>query len=281
MAADQAAATSIPLRAIPSSGEKIPVLGVDSAANTPEKRSAEVEEFLKPFVEMGGKMVMVSPRHEGADEAIGNALGRLGVKDEVFLAGMIRVQGKEAGVTSMKETMVNLGTKKMDLMLISDLIDVKAHLNTLRGWKKDGLIRYLGLEVSFPVPQYLDETTRLAATEPLDFIQVRYSPNMPQADKKLLGVASDRGIAVIANNPLGGGNIAIKSQAMKLPGWATELGCKTWNQLFFKFTISHPAVTSSVLTMAAPSLLAEIAEAAQGPMLDAGLRTKLLELFSS
>ncbi|QJE94413.1 aldo/keto reductase [Luteolibacter luteus] len=280
-AADQAAPLSIPLRAIPFTGEKIPVFGVVSAPNTPEKRPAEVEEVLKPFVEMGGKMVMVSPRHEGADEVIGNALGKLGVKDKVFLAGMVRAQGKEAGVTSMKETMECLGTKKMDLMLVADLVDAKVHLDTLRGWKKDGLVRYIGLEHSIPSNRYFEEMTRLAASVPIDFIHIDYSISRSMADKRLLGVASDKGIAVIAARPLGGGEIAVKADTMELPGWAAELGCKSWHQLFLKFALSHPAITSSVITMPSPSSLAELAEAAHGPMLDAGLRTKLLDLFRS
>ena len=224
---------------------------------------------------------MVSPRHEGADEVIGNALGKLGGKDKVFLAGMVRAQGKEAGVTSMKETMEYLGTKKMDLMLVADLLDAKAHLDTLRGWKKDGLVRYIGLEHSIPSDQYFEEMSRLAASEPIDFIHIDYSISRPLADKKLLAVASDKGIAVIAERPLVGGNIAMKADTMELPGWATELGCKSWQQLFFKFTISHPAITSSVIAMPSRSKLVELAEAAQGPMLDAGLRTKLLDLFGS
>jgi len=267
----------LPTRAIPSSGEKIPRIGFCSSPNTGELPPATTEESLKAYVSMGSKVLAVSPRHEGADEVFGGLIGKLNLRDKLFLSGMVRARGKEDGIAAMKTTMKNLGAERMDLFLVSDLIDAKVHLDTLRGWKKDGLVKYIGIQQTILGPQFLEETCKVAQSEVLDFIQIDYSLSSHFADRKLLPLATDKGIAVLASFPLGGGESAQNAEKRPLPDWAVELRCKSWRQLFLKFTLSHPAITCALITRLPLPLIREVMEAAQGPLPDEKMRERILK----
>lgn len=264
---------------IPSSGEKIPILGLSSSPNTGERSADELLESLKPFIAMRGKMVSASQRHADSDQAIGRAIKQV-PRENLFLTGRIWTTGKEAGELAMKSMMSKLGTEKMDLLMIENLLDAKVHLDTLSGWKADGRVRYIGVHHTISGPGFMNEVAELAKTVALDFVQVSYSLSSPMAEQKLFHVTKDKGIAVIAEHPLGGGEHRMKTQKMELPAWAKGYSCRTWDQLFYKYTMAHPAVSASVVNMGLPWLVTDIAEATRGVMLNEEHRAALRALFA-
>ncbi len=144
------------------------------------------------------------------------------------------------------------------------LVDVETHLKTLRRWKQDGRIRYIG--VTHYRADAQDAVADLIATEPVDFVQINYSASEREAEKRLLPLAMDRGIAVIANRPLAAGNLARQLSAQPLPAWAKEIACENWPQILLKFVIAHPAIACAIPGTSKPAHLHDNMKAASGPL---------------
>ncbi len=266
-------------RAIPSSGEKLPVIGMGTwqSFDVAPGKTGPVEEVLRTFVELGGKLLDSSPMYGRSEEVAGNLIKRLGLREKVFVATKVWIEGKEKGIEQMQASMKKLKASPIDLMQVHNLKDVAVHLDTLRGWKKDGLARYLG------VTHYLASehaaVEKLMAAEALDFVQINYSAAEREAEKSLLPLAKDRGVAVIANRPFAGGDAFKRLAPTPLPDWAKDIQCTSWAQLLLKFVVSHPAVTCTIPATTKVQHLQDNMKAGVGTLPDQALRQKIAELI--
>ncbi|WP_367872791.1 aldo/keto reductase [Luteolibacter sp. Populi] len=272
---------AINTRAIPSSGEKLPVIGMGTwqTFDVPPDKAAPLEQILQAFVELGGKVLDSSPMYGKSEEVAGAMIAKFGLRPKLFVATKVWIDGKDQGIAQMKASMEKLQSKPIDLMQVHNLKDVAVHLDTLRGWKKDGLVRYLGI-THYTASQH-GAVEKLLAAEALDFVQINYSVGESDAEKTLLPMAKDRGIAVIANRPFAGGELLKALLAKPLPEWAKEIECTSWPQLLLKFVVSHPAMTCAIPATSKIAHLRDNMQAGYGTMADEAMRKKIAEAARS
>src|SRR6266567_6073994 len=221
-------------RAIPSSSDKLPVIGLGTWRTfdvdlAPDNRR-QLEEVLALFVKLGGRVIDTSPMYGRAEEVIGDLTATLGIRDKLFLATKVWTRGKESGISSMERSMDRLRTKHIDLMQVHNLVDVHTHLATLRDWKEQGRIRYIG--ITHYESGAFSEVEKIMRSEKLDFVQINYSLMEREAEERVLPLAQERGIAVVVNRPFGGGDLFEQARTKPLPAWATEFDCRSWAQFF-------------------------------------------------
>jgi diketogulonate reductase-like aldo/keto reductase len=282
---DQSAAGKLPLlqRKIASSGEPIPVIGLgtwqafDVGPDQAERRP--LEEVLALFVRLGGKVVDSSPMYGRAEQVIGEIAAKLDLHKSLFLATKVWTTGKEEGISSMEKSLAKLRTKRIDLMQVHNLVDARAHLATLRDWKEQGRATYLG--ITHYTSSAYPEVAKLLRTEKIDFVQINYSVLEREAEKEILPLAQERGVAVIANRPFGGGNLFPRIRQKALPDWAAEFDCHSWAQFFLKWIIAHPAVTCAIPATSKARHLEDNMQGGAGRMPDEKLRRRMLDTISS
>lgn len=220
-------------RPIPSSGEAMPVIGLgtwqafdignDAAALA--QRRAVIETLL----DNGGRMIDSSPMYGRAESVVGGLLSDMKAHDRTFVATKVWTSGEEQGRAQMQDSARKLRVDAVDLMHVHNLVDWRVHLATLRQWKEQGLVRYIGI-THYTVPA-LDDLERIIRSETLDFVQLVYSIGTRAAEQRLLPLAAERGVAVIANKPLGSGSFSARARGKKLPSWAGEYGLESWEQI--------------------------------------------------
>jgi diketogulonate reductase-like aldo/keto reductase len=172
-----------------------------------------------------------------------------------------------------------LRCERIDLMQIHNLVDWRTHLATLRGWKEEGRIRYLGI-THYSSSAY-GELEKIMRTEALDFVQLNYSLEEREAERRLLPLALERGIAALANLPFGQGSLFKRLRGKPVPQWMQEAGCETWSQVLLKFTLAHQAVTCVIPGTGNPDHMDENCRAGEGLMLDESLVRKLVAFWDS
>jgi diketogulonate reductase-like aldo/keto reductase len=277
-----ASAESLLARRIPSSGELLPALGLgtwrtfDVGAGAVER--APLKEVLVAFVALGGRVVDSSPMYGTAETVVGDLASELGVADKLFLATKVWTTGREAGVGQMEQSFQHLRARRLDLMQIHNLLDWRAQLRTLRDWKAAGRLRYIG--VTHYTEGAYDELERVLRAEPLDFVQVNYSPGEREAERRILPLAHDRGVAVLVNRPFAEGGLFRRVRGQSLPAWAADLGAESWAQLFLKWILAHPAVTCALPATSRREHLQDNMKAGTGPLPDAAARARLVALLS-
>jgi len=270
-------------RAIPSTGEKLPVIGlgtwqafdVDLTADT----RRQLGDVLSLFVKLGGRVIDTSPMYGRAEDVIGDLTTALGIQDKVFLATKVWTRGKENGIKSMERSMALLRAKRIDLMQVHNLVDVQTQLATLREWKSQGRIRYLGI-THYEGGAFAD-VEKIMRSEKLDFLQINYSLMEREAEERLLPLAQERGVAVIVNRPFGGGDLFSRTRSRPLPGWTAEFGCHSWAQFFLKWIVANAAVTCAIPATDKPRHLEENLQGGIGALPDAKTRQRMVELVSS
>lgn len=267
-------------RSIPSSGEKIPALGLGSwqvfDVGPGEAERKPLEEVLARFVSLGGRVVDSSPMYGHAEQVIGDIAAKLGLHTSLFLATKVWTTGRNEGIASMERSLARLQTKRLDLMQVHNLVDARTHLATLREWKEQGRIRYLGI-THYNSSGY-PEVARLLRSEKLDFLQINYSLGEREAEKEILPLAQDRGVAVLANRPFGGGDLFSRVRQKPLPDWAGEFDCRSWAQFLLKWIIAHPAVTCAIPATGKVQHLEDNMQTGVGRLPDAKLRQRMVEL---
>lgn len=264
-------------RTIPGTGEHISVLGLGTwqafdVGPGPAAR-APVQEVLRAFSERGGSLVDSSPMYGKAEGVVGDLAETLGLRNRLFLATKVWTTGRAAGIRQMEASLRLLRTDTLDLLQVHNLVDAATHLDTLRGWKRDGRVRYIG--VTHYTASAHAALAALVQAEPLDFIQVNYSVAEREAEHRLLPLARDRGVAVIINRPLGGGGLVRRLEGRPLPAWAAEAGYRSWSQLLLAFVIAHPAVTCAIPATAHVAHLYDNMEAGTVPLLDEAQREQI------
>jgi diketogulonate reductase-like aldo/keto reductase len=276
------AAPSVLERHIPSSGEAIAAVGLGTwrtfDVGTGPAERAPLRGVLRRFVELGGRVIDSSPMYGAAESVVGDLAGELALGDKLFLATKIWTSGREAGVAQMDQSMRRLRAPRLDLMQIHNLLDWRTHLRTLREAKQAGRIRYLG--VTHYTSSAYDELERVLRAEPLDFVQVNYSLGEREADKRILPLARDRGVAVLANRPFSEGGLFQRVRGRALPPLAVELGCESWAQVFLKWILAHPAVTCVIPATSRAEHLVDNMRAGVGDLPDPAGRDRLAALVS-
>jgi diketogulonate reductase-like aldo/keto reductase len=274
-AAQEPAPTAMHTRPIPSSGEKLPVIGMGTWQTFDVADPAPLEEVLKVFSELGGKLLDSSPMYGKSEQVAGDLIAKLGLRDKLFIATKVWTKGKAEGIAQMESSIKKLRAKPIDLMQVHNLVDVGTHLDTLRGWKKDGNVRYLGV-THYTASQH-EAVAKLVASETLDFLQINYSLGEREAEDKLLPLAKDRGVAVIVNRPFAGGELFKKLRENPLPALAKEIDCDSWAQIMLKFVVSHPAITCAIPATSKVTHLRDNMKAGLGAMPDEALRKRIAE----
>lgn len=265
-------------RPIPKTAEQMPVVGLGTwqtfdIGKDPAGR-ARRQEVLRVLFEAGGSMIDSSPMYGRSEGVVGDLLAGMKARDKTFLATKVWTWGEDAGARQMDQSFERFRTDTMDLMQVHNLVDWKTHLRTLRVRKEDGRIRYIGIthytETAFA------ELAAVLRSVPLDFVQLPYSMALREAERELLPLAAEKGVAVIVNRPFEGGDLFADRRKAPLPGFAAELGIESWAQLFLKYVLSHPAVTCVIPGTANPTHMADNLNAGRGPEPDARMREEML-----
>lgn len=265
-------------RKIPSTGELLPVVGCGTwqtfdIGSAPAERAPRAE-VLAALFKTGGSMIDSSPMYGRAEGVVGDLLAEGGTRDKAFIATKVWTTGKEAGIAQMRQSMRLLRSERIDLMQIHNLLDWQTHLPTLRAWKAEGRLRYLGVtHYTESAHGTLESVLRL---EKFDFVQVNYSIDERGIERRLLPFAHDNGVAIVINMPFGGGGLLRRLLGRPLPGWAGELGCTSWAQILLKFVLANPAVTCVIPGTSRPEHMRDNAAAGVGAYPDAAQLKKIV-----
>lgn len=275
-------------RIIPSSGEKIPAIGLGSwltfAIDVDDEQELDKRiEILREFLSSGGGMIDSSPMYGVAQEVIGKGLKRIGqdsnLHKHLFSATKVWTTGDRQGFIQMEESRDLWGLSCLDLMQVHNLLDWETHLPTLHTMKQSGDIRYVGVTTSHG--RRHEELEKILRTQKLDFVQLTYNMIDREAEETLLPLAQDRGVAVIINRPFQRGGLFDRFEQHPLPEWASEIDCRNWAQFFLKFIISHPSVTCAIPATSQLVHLKENIEAGYGLLPDDALRKRMISYVSN
>ncbi|HEX4826217.1 MAG TPA: aldo/keto reductase [Candidatus Polarisedimenticolaceae bacterium] len=268
-------------RKIPKSGEAIPVIGLGTSrvfdVGTRKDERAPLAGVLDAMIGDGARVIDSSPMYGRAEEVVGDLVEASGKRDRFFLASKVWTKGRKEGADQIEASFRKLRTKHLDLMQVHNLLDLDTQLATLRHLKGEGRIRYVG--VSHWNASAYDDLESVLRREDLDFVQLNYSVVEREAEKVLLPLAKDRGVAVLVNRPFAQGQLFAKVKGRALPDWAASLGIASWGQLMLKFVVSHDAVTCAIPATAKPEHMHDDAAAGSGPMPDAASRERIAALF--
>jgi len=272
------------MRIIPSTGEKVPAIGLGSwltfAIDVDDKEELDSRiAILREFLARGGGVLDSSPMYGVAQEVIGKGLKRIGQHDGLFSATKVWTTGNRQGFIQMEDSHQLWGLDKLDLMQVHNLLDWETHLPTLHTLKQQGDIRYVGVTTSHG--RRHDELEHIMRTQQLDFVQFTYNMLDREAEETLLPLAKDKGIAVIINRPFQRGGLFDKFEKYPLPVWANEIDCANWAQFFLKFIISHPAVTCAIPATSQIEHLRENITAGYGRLPDEAMRTKMIAFIKN
>ncbi len=301
-------------RPIPSTGELLPIVGLGglSFALPPDHPEYEQAiETIRVFHALGGRVIDTAPGYGRSEATIGEALQRLGIVDDVFLATKFNALQIAAGRNvrssggeevdkrhmqeQMEESLSLFGRERVDLQQVWNLGDIQSnaaqsaepagylewHLEKAQEWKDAGLTRYIGVTTS-RAPQY-GELEQAIGRYPIDFVQLDYSIDNLGAEERLLPAARDNGVAILVNRPFGSGALfrRARERGKELPAWAAEYGIDTWGKYFLKFILSHEAVTAVIPATGNPVNVADNVGAARGPIPDAAMRRRMAEYWEA
>lgn len=277
-------ATSPPLtRTISKSGEPLPIIGMGSwitlnVGSDPGLRAARLK-VVQAFFNAGGGMIDSSPMYGSSEAVIGHCLERIRNKEGLFAATKVWTPSQFMGVRQMNNSFGLWGLEQFDLMQIHNLVDWDAHLETLLEWKKEGRVRYIGVTTSHGSRH--DDMAAIMAKQPIDFVQFTYNIDDREAERRLLPLARDRGIAVIVNRPFQRGGLFNRYADKPLPDWAGAIDCTNWAQFFLKFAISHPAVTCAIPATSRVDHMRQNMGAGHGRLPDAEMRSEMIRYVAA
>jgi aryl-alcohol dehydrogenase-like predicted oxidoreductase len=261
---------------IPSSGEKVPAVGIgtrDYRSSSDPQEMARFRETLQTFHSAGGRLIDTSPNYGNAETVVGGLLRDIGITDEMFMATKVDRENQQAGIERMERSFELLGGEPIDLMQVHNLRGTEVELETMQAWKEQGRFRYLG--VTTHSPRQYAEMEDVMRRYPLDFIQLNYSLADRAAEESILPLARDRGIAVLVNLPYARGSLFRAVKGKPLPDWAADMDANSWGQIFLKYVISYPAATLPIPGTTSPEHAKDNMAAAYGALPDAKLRAEI------
>ena len=275
----KAAPAPLLTRPIPSSGERLPVIGMGSYitfdVGTDDALLAQRTEVLRAFFDAGGRLIDSSPMYDTSEAAIGACLARLNHPAELFSATKVWHWLTEPGDRQMQRSRELWRVPRFDLMQVHNLVNWPDHLRTMRRDRDAGLVRYIGITTSHG--RRHDELADILRTEAIDFVQLTYNILDREAEERLLPLAADNGIAVIVNRPFRRGGLIDRFAGKPLPDWAADIGCNGWPQFLLKFVVSHPAVTCAIPATSRVEHMRENMTVLRGPLPDAAMRRAMID----
>lgn len=267
---------------IPSSGERIPVIGMGTWITFNVRTQAERDaraEVLRTFFELGGGAIDSSPMYGNAEAVIGYGLEKLGPQKSLFSTSKIWTVDGTKGEEQFNDSRRLWGVSQFDLFFVHNMLNWPAHLKTLNDLKREGKVRYLGVTTSHQ--RRHRELEKILLTQDLDFIQVTYNIMDRAVEDRILPMAKERGVAVMINRPFQGGPLIDRVKQHPLPPWAEELHCANWAQFLLKFIVSHPAVTCAIPATSRVDHMVENMGAAYGRLPDVSERERMIQYVRS
>ena len=266
-------------RLIPATKEALPVVGCGTyrtfdVGAAPAER-APLLEVLKVLFAAGGSVIDSSPMYGTAERVVGDLLAQSQNRSRAFFATKVWTSGKQAGLDQINRSFALLHDRRIDLIQVHNLLDWRVQISTLRDLKSAGRIRYVGI-THYSASAFAEVESVLRA-ESLDFLQINYAMNDTAVERRILPLAADRGVAVIVNQPFGGGGLLGELRNRPLPSWAQEIDCQSWAQVLLKFVLSHPAVTCVIPGTGSPEHMLDNIGAGFGRMPDAALRIRMID----
>jgi diketogulonate reductase-like aldo/keto reductase len=269
-------------KAIPSSGELIPIIGlgtnrygVDESATA----RAPLRAALQRFHTLGGTLIDTAPQYRTSESVLGDLIADLGIRNDLFIATKTDKSGTAETNSQLQSSASKLRTSTFDLMQVHNLRGWKTALPVMREWQQEGRIRYIGMSTSRA--QQYEDFEAVMRQEKLDFIQINYSLEQREAADRILPLAADRGVAVIINRAFGGGRIFKAVGDKALPDWAQDFGCASWAQFLLKYACGHPAATVAIPGMTKLHHVDDNFGAAQGRLPDTAERSRQEAFFDS
>ncbi len=278
VAACAAAEAQLPARPIAGTDESLPVVGLGSTKpvrHIAEAGTGPLERVIGMLMRYGGRVVDTSPRPAELDEQFGLVLQRPALR-ELFVAAKVKVEGREEGIASMRQTRELFGRDPLDLMQIESMIDYETQWPTLKAMRDRGEVRYIGVTVAHE--RLYEQLEAFMKSERPDFVQLNYSVMEPSAEERLLPLAADLGIAVLVNGPFMNGEYFGFVQGREVPEWAGEFDCESWAQFSLKYILANPAVTCVLTETTKPEHMEDNVRAGLGPLPDTAARQRMLEL---
>jgi diketogulonate reductase-like aldo/keto reductase len=269
-------------RKIPSTGEAIPVIGLGTSGpfevgNSASER-APLKEVLEAFFAGGARLIDTSPMYSTAEGVLGDLMTPA-MHERVFLATKVWTRGEREGVAQMKKSGELLKHPKLDLMQVHNLLDLDTQLKTVRAWKAEGRVRYVGI-THYTVGSHSD-LARVIEREKPDFVQLNYSAMTRNAEERLLPLAADKGVAVLVNRPFEDGAMFESVRGKAVPAWAADFDASSWGQVFLKYVLAHPAVTAVIPATGKIKHLEDNLAAGRGRLPDAKQRAQIVQALST
>jgi diketogulonate reductase-like aldo/keto reductase len=265
---------------IPSTGEALPVIGVGTWQTFDVGGDASARAPLREVLKLLNKNVVDSSPMYGSSETVaGDLIAELGLRDKLFMATKVYTSGRDEGIRQMETSFKRLRVERMDLMQVHNLVDVETHTKTLKDWKQKKRVRYIGI-THYTSSAYA-EVERLLKTKQYDFLQINYSLGERESENKVLPLAKDLGVAVIANRPFAEGALFRRVKGKPLPPWAADLNIGSWAQYFLKWIVSHPAVTCAIPGTGNPKHMQDNLGAGIGRLPSAQQRKEMTEYFDA
>ena len=268
------------MKTIPASGKTLPVIGLGTwqtfDVGVREAQLAPLREVLKL---LDGNVVDSSPMYGASEQVAGELIKELRLREKLFIATKVWTRGRAEGERQIETSFRFLRVETLDLLQVHNLLDVETHTKTLLALKERKKVRYIGI-THYTASAYL-EVERWLSTGPYDFLQINYSLAEREAENRLLGLAKDKGVAVIANRPFAEGALFRRTKGKPLPPWAAELGIASWAQYFLKWIVAHPAVTCAIPGTGRPEHMKDNLAAGRGPLPDAAQRKRMAEYLAS
>jgi aryl-alcohol dehydrogenase-like predicted oxidoreductase len=277
-------------RAIPSSGEKIPMMGLGSSATFSRLAgSGDVEalrDVLRTLTENGGTVFDTAPSYGDSEEVAGAIVNDLGVEETIFWATKVNVAPRgggsadpEAARAQIETSFERIGTSTIDLIQVHNLADIPTQLAILKELKEEGRVRYIGTtSTNSDNYDYLAEVMR---EEPLDFIGIDYAVDNRESAKEILPLAQERGIAVLGYLPFGRTRLWSRVEGKTVPDWAAEFDASSWAQFFLKFVAAHPAVTAITPATSKPHHMLDNIGGAIGRLPDEAMQKRMVEFIDA
>lgn len=268
-------------RAIPSTDEQMPIIGLGtySVFDVPSTADeiASRRNIVQMLTDAGGNVIDTSPMYNRSEKVIGDIIARGAERDSLFIATKVWTNGRDNGVQQMQKSAELMNTDVIDLMQVHNLRDTAVHMATIKSWQQEGRIRYNGL-THYTASAHDTLEAEMNRYEP-QFIQINYSLGERQAEKRILPLAAEMGIAVLINRPYQSGALFRAVGDRPLPGWAREFAT-SWGQFFLKFIVSHPAVTCAIPATSKPHHMQDNLLAGSGPMPDRATRKRMTDFMA-
>jgi len=269
-------------RAIPATGEALPVIGVGTSGSyevaLDSTEFEALKDVMKVFFEGGGRLIDTSPNYSNAEDVVGALLAAGGWRDRCFLATKLAADSRAELEAQWADSLRRLRTDRVELLQVHNLRNMAEAMPYARELKAAGQVKYIG------ITHYLErghaDTARLMRAEKPDFVQINYSVNAPQAAQTIFPLAQELGIAVIVNRAFDDGKLFAATRGKDLPAWAEAAGVGSWAQMFLKFAVSHPAVTAVIPATGKPERQADNLQGGIGPLLDEAQQAELVAMFA-